>query len=194
MVLAKECLTFKTAWGWEEVGNQDYSVFRLFVFNVRLEDDLSVVPWIMIDCRYPLLSSPWIRLIVPFGVRNSTLPVFGACEFFFGPPPCRSSPQMPVSGQSRFRQSTGGIRPNAMRKMPAPLHNVACSQRTSIPERPAQIAWPCSLRHCHCSSLRYLPLLLCHHDLACFGWPKFRITIQTSMTWETGDLQCVGMD
>ena len=86
MVLAKGCLTFKTAWGGEEVGNQDYSVFRLFVFNVRLEDDLSVVPWIMIDCRYPLSSSPWIRLIVPFGVRNSTLPVFGACEFFFGPP------------------------------------------------------------------------------------------------------------
>lgn len=83
LVLAKGCLTFKTAWG-EVVGNQDYSVFRLFVFNVRLEDDLSVVPWIMIDCRYPLSSSPWIRLIVPFGVRNSTLPVFGACEFFFG--------------------------------------------------------------------------------------------------------------
>ena len=73
----------------------------------------------------------------------------------------RSSPQMPASGQSRLRQSTGGTRPKTMRKMLAPLHNVACSQRTSIPERPAQIAWPCSLRHCHCSTLRYLPLLLC---------------------------------
>lgn len=43
------------------------------------------------------------------------------------------------------------------------LDMVSCPkvpQRTSIPERPAQIAWPCSLRHCHCSTLRYLPLLL----------------------------------
>ena len=28
-----------------------------------------------------------------------------------------------------------------------------------------------------------------HHDLACFGWPKFRIIIQTSMKWETGGLR-----
>ena len=27
-----------------------------------------------------------------------------------------------------------------------------------------------------------------HHDLACFGWPKFLIIIQKSMTWETGGL------
>lgn len=27
-----------------------------------------------------------------------------------------------------------------------------------------------------------------HQDLKCFGWPKFRTIIQSSMTWETGGL------
>ena len=35
----------------------------------------------------PLSSSPWIRIIVPFGVRSSTLIIFGACEFFLENPP-----------------------------------------------------------------------------------------------------------
>ena len=74
--------------------------------------------------------------------------------------PCRSSPQMPASGRSRLRQSTEGTRPHLMRKTPAPLHGASCSQRTSILECPVQIAWPCSLRHCHCSTIRYFPLLL----------------------------------
>lgn len=65
------------------------------------------------------------------------------------------------------------------------IYRIVQKLTTNIPERQAQIAWPCSLRHCHCSTLRYLPL----HNLACFGWPKFQIIIQTSMTWETGGLQ-----
>lgn len=73
---------------------------------------------------------------------------------------CRFSPQMTASERSRLRKSTGETRLQLMRKTPAPLHNVSCPQRTSILERPAQIAWSCSLRHCHCSTLRYLPLLL----------------------------------
>lgn len=73
---------------------------------------------------------------------------------------CRSSPQMTASERSCLRQSAEGTRPQLMRKTPAPLHNASCSQRTSILERPVQIAWPCSLRHYHCSTVRYLPLLL----------------------------------
>lgn len=41
--------------------------------------------WI-IDSRHSLSSSPWIRIIVPVGVRNSTLIIFGACVFFFENP------------------------------------------------------------------------------------------------------------
>lgn len=32
-------------------------------------------------------------------------------------------------------------------------------------------------------------LILGSFDLTCFGWPKFRIIIQKSMTWETGVLR-----
>ena len=125
-------------------------------------------------------SSPWIRLIVPFGVRNSTLPVFGACEFFFEPP-------LPASGQSRLRQSTGRTRPKAMRKMPAPLHNVDCSQRTSTPERPAQIAWPCSLRHCHCSTLRYLPFQLLLWSSWSYMFWMAKVPDNNSEVYDVGD-------
>ena len=100
----------------------------------------------------------------------------------------RPSPQMPASERSRLRQSTEGTRPQAMRKMTAPLHSVFALE--GPPFRNTQLRQPSLVAYAIVIAVLYdtCHFFFGHHGLACFGWPKFRIIIQKSMTRETGGL------